>query len=326
MTIPSPPDVAPIEERREHGPRAMQSIRVSGSSINIDVMIYKGALTDLRPLLIINSLDLPMPPSETFCDEMWETGYQVIFVRRPGFGSTRALPAALLADDAVQSGAAAVAEAALINALIQTLGLDDLVLMGIGSANPVCFRLSKLNSDIKLSIFANPTFNQDIWDVFRPQWLQAMLRQTLISKSGLKIATQGLKSILRSRPVWFYKQLVQKSAGDLKYVIDNTQDFEISSKLLQNVTPETVFYDIRMSLVADPLLKDDFFKGTRAVILSGSETTERWQSQLNQEADRLGMPVVYAPAGDMFVPYASTQSVIDILTSQPSLRPAPAIF
>lgn len=326
MTNTIHPDIAPSQRRREHGRRAVRPVRIDGSSIEMDVMIYRGGLSDLRPLVIINSLDLPMPPSESFCELMWHAGYQTVFVRRPGFGSTRSLPDALLADDSVQNGAAVVGEAALINALIKTLGLDDIVLLGNGSANPVCYRLSKLNPNIKLSIFANPTFNQDIWDVFRPQWLQAMLRQTLISKSGLKIATQGLKSILKRRPVWFFKQVVQKSAGDVEYVTENAEDFIEASRLLQNVTPQTVFYDIRMSLVTDPFLKDDFFDGTPAVILSGSETTERWQSQLNQEAERLGLPVVYAPAGDMFVPYASPQTLIDILPKPRATQSVPVFY
>jgi len=320
------PDTAPNERRREQSDRAMRPVRISGSSIEVDVMIYRGGLSALRPLIVINSLDFPMPPSDTFCQLMWQAGYQTIFVRRPGFGSTRGLPDALLADDSVQNGAAIVGEAALINALIKTMGLEDVVLLGIGSANPVCYRLSKLNPNIKLSIFANPTFNQDIWDVFRPQWLQAMLRQTLISKSGLKIATQGLKAILKKRPIWFFKQVVQKSAGDVEYVTQNSEDFIEASRLLQNVTPQTVFYDVRMSLVTDPFLKDDFFHETSAVILSGSETTERWQSQLNQEADRLGLPVIYAPAGDMYVPYASPETLIDILPKPRVTESVPVFY
>ncbi|MCR9269551.1 MAG: hypothetical protein NXH72_06155 [Hyphomonadaceae bacterium] len=282
-------------------------------------MIYRGALSDLRPLVIVNSLDLPMPPPESFCELMWSAGYQVVFVRRPGFGSTPALPDALLSDDCVHNGAAVVGEAALIGALLNTLELENLVLMGIGSGNPICYRLSRLHPQIDFCIFANPTFNQDIWDVFRPQWLQAMLRQTLISKSGLKIATQGLQAILRSRPLWFFRQIVQKSPGDVNYVNENADDFKIAARLLQNVEPQTVFYDIRMSLVEDPMLTDEFFSGVNAVILSGQETTERWQSQLDKEAERLSLPVIYAPAGDMFVPYASPQTVLDIL---PLAQPA----
>ena len=92
------------------------------------------------------------------------------------------------------------------------------------------------------------------------------------------------------------------------------------------MTPQTVFYDIRMSLVMDPFRKDDFFDGTEAVILSGSETTERWQSQLNQEAERLNLPVVYAPAGDMFVPYASPQTLIEILPKPRAMQSVPVFY
>ena len=83
---------------------------------------------------------------------------------------------------------------------------------------------------------------------------------------------------------------------------------------------------MRMSLVTDPFLKDDFFNETSSVILSGSETTERWQSQLNQEADRLGLPVIYAPAGDMYVPYASPETLIDILPKPGVTESVPVFY
>jgi len=295
---------------------------VASTSVTLDVMVYRLHLSDKRPLVIIHSMEYPMPPSETFCEQMWQAGYQVIFIRRPGFGGSQALPPPLLEDDQVHSGAAAVSEAALLSLLLQSLALEDIVLLSVGSANAISYRLCKLNRSITFSVFANTVFNQDLWDVFRPKWLQSMLRQTLVSKSGLKIAAQGLKTLLNTRPIWFYKQFLQKSTGDLKYLSDNEQDFAKSAEILQNVTDEFAFYDIRMSLVPDPLLKDSYFEGLDAVILSGGETSFRWQTRLTEEAERLSLPVQFAPSGDVFVPYASPEALLAILPAVD--QPAPS--
>lgn len=303
-------------------PRAFQRFKVASTSVTLDVMVYRLHLSDKRPLVIIHSMEYPMPPSETFCEKMWQAGYQVIFVRRPGFGGSQALPPPLLEDDQVHSGAAAVSEAALLSLLLQSLALEDIVLLSVGSANAISYRLCKLNRSITFSVFANTVFNQDLWDAFRPKWLQSMLRQTLVSKSGLKIAAQGLKTLLNTRPIWFYKQFLQKSTGDLKYLADNEQDFAKSAEILQNVTDEFAFYDIRMSLVPDPLLKDSYFEGLDAVILSGSETSFRWQTRLTEEAERLSLPVQFAPSGDVFVPYASPDALLTILPAVD--QPAPS--
>ena len=56
------------------------------------VIIHRTDISDRRPLVILNSVDYPMPPSEDFCDRKWAEGYQVIFVERPGFGRSRGLP------------------------------------------------------------------------------------------------------------------------------------------------------------------------------------------------------------------------------------------
>lgn len=294
-------------------PRAMTSVTIGATSIAIDVMIYRGKLSDLQPLVIINSIDLPMPPSEAFCERMWTAGYQVIFFRRPGFGGAPGLPAALLSESEIKNRAAVTMEAALFKLLIETLGLQNIILIGLGTSNPVCFRLSKMSADIQFSVFANPLFNQGVWDIIRPPWLQSMIRQIIGSRSGLKIAVQGLKAILRRKPISFYHQFAQKSAGDRAYILANETDFKDAGRLLQNVSADTAFYDLRMSLIEDTLLEQGYFDDVDAVILSGVETTEMWKNHIRSEAERLAVSVVFAPSGDLFVPYASPDTLLDIL-------------
>jgi len=304
-------------------PREMTRILIGETSIAVDVMIYHGTLTDRQPLVIVNSLELPVPPSETFCEQMWRAGYQVVFFRRIGFGGAPGLPTALLTEREVKNGAAVTAEAALLKLLIETLDLKRAVLLGMGTSNPVCFRLSKLSPDVQFSIFANPLFNQAVWDIIRPPWLQSMMRQTVGSRSGLKIAVMGLKATLKRSPMMFYRQFAQKSPGDGDYIAANADDFHLASKLLQNISPDTVFYDLRMSLVEDTLLETDYFDEIDAVILAGEETTEDWRRHIRTEADRLSLPVTFAPSGDLFVPYASPESLLAILeTNRAGAQPA----
>ena len=312
MTSPTAPD-----------PRKMKRISIGETSIGADVMIFRGALTERQPLVIVNSLELPVPPSEAFCEQMWQAGYQVIFFRRIGFGGAPGLPTALLTEREVKNGAAVTAEAALLKLLIETLGLKQVALLGMGTSNPVCFRLSKLSPDVQFSVFSNPLFNEAVWDIIRPPWLQSMLRQTVGSRSGLKIAVMGLKATLKRSPMVFYRQFAQKSPGDGDYIAANADDFQTASKLLQNITPDTVFYDLRMSLIEDTLLEANYFDEIDAVILAGVETTKDWKRHIRKEADRLSLPVVFAPSGDLFVPYASPDSLLGILeTKRAGAQPA----
>ena len=309
--------VSSAAARRDYAPDLVQ---IGRGAIALRVEIHRKKVSRLRPLVIVNSVDFPMAPSEAFQERMWNAGYQVIFIERPGFGSSFGLPKELTTDRNIKNGAAVTTEAAVLYQLLDQLELKDIVLLGMGSANPVCYRLARMHKEIELSIFSNAMFNQNIWEVFRPRWFQSMLRQTVGSKPGLYFATYGVKYQLRRAPLTFYRQLLQKSPGDLSYFEANKPDFVKGSRLMRDIEAATYNYDLKMSLTEDPLLHDEFFAGTNAVVFSGEETTELWQSQLEAESQRLGLPVVYAPSGDLYAPYASPEFLLKTIDDHSKLR------
>lgn len=299
--------------RQEDSARRESFITLVGSSISLRVMIFRGHISQLRSLVILNSVEYPMPPSVEFCEKMWANGLQVVFIERPGFGSTRSLPKALFTAELVANGATATAEAVLLQKLIRQLELKNPVLLGMGSANPVGFRLTMIEPSISLSVYSNVVFNEDILDVFRPRWLQQMFRQMVQSKAGLKITSLGFKHRLRRKPIEFYRQLMHQSEGDITYLNSNQKDFLDAADLFQRIDHSLINFDMKMSLTTDQLLRDNFFGGSNAVALSGIETPEHWQAQLNSETARLGIPVVYAPSGDFLAPYASPDFLVSVI-------------
>ena len=293
--------------------RDFQRFSISDTSIEIEAMVYNNTLSDLTPLVIISPLELAMPPSVAFCEKMWAAGFQTIFLRRPGFGKAPGLPDALLTRQAVKERAALAAEAAIFTQLVDEMGLKNYILMGAGTSNSICYRMAQLSANIKHSIYSNPLFHPGIWDVIRPPWLRAMIRQTIQSKSGMKVAVRGLRALLRRDPIWFYKQFAQKSAGDVAYIERNKRDFQRAGLLLQKMKPEIFFYNLQSALVEDTRW-DAEFTGTRsATILSGTETLDDWKRDIKLEADRLRLPIEFAKSGDLFVAYASPDRLIDIL-------------
>jgi hypothetical protein len=147
-----------------------------------------------------------------------------------------------------------------------------------------------------------------------------MLRQTVVSTAGLKFASYGVKHQLKKAPLKFYRDVLQKSPGDLRYLEDNKQDFVLAAQMIRNIDTATLNYDLKMSLGHDERLRDQFFDGLNAVVLSGLETTDLWQSQLASEADRLSLPLVYAPSGDLYAPYASPDTLLSTIDEHSSIR------
>lgn len=302
--------------RGESDPRAFQLVAPGSGAILIEVMIYRQYVSDRRSLVIVSSVDYPMPPSEQFCDLMWDSGLQVIFIRRPGFGNSPELPGVLLRESEISNGAAVTTEAALLVKTLNKLQLKNVILIGLGTSNPVCLRLAKLSSEIELLICANPVFNQQILEVFNPVWFRTLLGLILKTRTGVKIAEVALKHQLRKDPLKFYQDVLEKCPGDWQYAQDNKADLLEACRLLLNVSPDTFLYDVRMSLLPDSTLRDDFFSDLNAVILSGQETSDEWKRQLNKEARRLGLQCTYAPSGDMLVPYVSPESLLDLIQSR----------
>lgn len=306
-------------------PRRIRPFKLAESSIEIELMIHRGELADRPTLLIINSIDFPIPPSFGFCEKIWAAGYQVVFCRRPGFGNLPGLPEPLLAKNLVKNRSAIASESALFSLLIKSLELKNIVLLGLGSSNSICYRLNQLNPEIQFTIYSNPLFHPAIWDVIKPAWLKRMIRQTLLSRSGLKIAVRGLKAVLRRDPIWFYRQFAQKSAGDQQYVSRNLDDFRDAGRMLQNITPETFYYDLQNALIEDTRWDPDITRASDAMILAGHETTKKFKSAIAAEAERLGLPIEFAKSGDIFVPYASQNHLVEILkTKVPMTASAPS--
>ena len=311
LAIRPPPVTGALRDKQSA--RAETFIHLKDSNIKLRVMIYRGQVSRLRPLVILNSVEFAMPPSIAFCEQMWANGLQVIFVERPGFGASTTLPKALFTDALIAKGATATTEAALMQDLMRELNLKDVILLGMGSANPVCYRLALLCNEISLSLYSNVVFNKDILDVFRPKWLQHMFRQTLQSKAGVKIASAGIKYRLRRKPVEFYRLLMHQSAGDVRYVNAHAADFVDAGRLFQSIDHATMECDLRMSLTPDALLKDGLFEDRNAIAFSGLETPDHWRAQLDSEAERLAIPVAYAPRGDFLAPYASPDFFLSVI-------------
>ena len=69
MTSATHKSAEPEWQSGEADARGLQRVRLGDTSIELEVMIHGGKLSKLIPLLIVNSIDYPMPPSPAFCEK-----------------------------------------------------------------------------------------------------------------------------------------------------------------------------------------------------------------------------------------------------------------
>lgn len=294
-------------------PRAFNFVAVGSSSIKIEVMDYAKDAANLRPLIILSPIDFPFPPSVSFCEIMKRNGFRVIYIRRPGFGGTPALPCELLTEVNIKNGAALMAEAALVLRVITQLNIQDSVLLGISSANPICYRICLMHPDIGLTVFSHPIFNQETIEAIRPHWVQPMAKQIILTKRGMKLAASGLRFYIKRDPLSFYDQFYSKSSTDLKYRRENEEDFLAAARFVNMITAETMFYEVVQTLTKDTFLKEGLFRDANAVVLAGSETTQKWLRSVESEALRLSVPFVQGAQGGILAAYSSPELLLRVI-------------
>lgn len=307
--------VGPAFER-VHDRRSFEIHLLVDTGIQFEVMVFDAHRDDLTPLLILPSIEFPVPPSEGFCEVMSNGGYQVVFLRRSGFGSSSALPDPLLTHAAISRGLAAATEAVLTRQLIRQLGLRDLVVMAIGTANPMAARLACLCSEIRLTIMVNPMLNQNPGQL-GPAWFHKILIQVLSSKSALLLTSRGLRKQLKANPVAFYKKSVARNVDDKNYISENVSDFVAASRLLLETNVSTFLSDIKLTLAHDAFLTDGLFSRLNVVSLVGHQSTDQYISQTMRESQRVSAHMEYAPNGDFLAAHTNPEFVLRVINKHP---------
>ena len=262
--------------------------------------ITHGAET-LRPLVLLPSAEYPGWPTQEFCGLAEQAGFRTVCLRRPGFGKVPALP-----DPDRQT--------AFIAAFLADRDLADCVLVCSGTSNVFGYRLVQ-HPNVGLTVLANCCFNFYPLTEIRPEWLARQIEQTLSSVTGARMALMGLKGAHGIfGKSWVVENFMQKSAGDLAYLRDNRGLFmEAVDCLLEGLDIHTFMMELCSTLKEDALLQDGCFGDAKVISVTGSETSEAWQSAIRAETRRVGVPLHILPSGDALVVHRSAREFLDLL-------------
>lgn len=279
--------------------RVWQTARVGPATRRVEFMQF-GA-DGLRPLIFLHSIEYPNCPSWGFCVDAAQAGFGILAIRRPGFGGS----------DRVSG---VDAQAALIGHFLEEARLENAVLVSVGSACPVGYRVAATSPRVTYSIYVNCVFNRDIIAEFRPQWLGPIFAQALQNPAGARVSLAALRQIAgQFGAKWFYETCGQKSPGDVDFVGAFEDDIEAAWRVGSAIHSDTFREEIYHSLNDDPFLTDGVFSKLRGIALSGIETTETWRAGFEAEAKRVGIPYGYLPKGDLFAAYQSGNVLLELI-------------
>lgn len=279
--------------------RIWQTTHVGPANRQLEFMHF--GRDGLRPLVFLHSLEYAAAPSWGFCVDAAAAGFGTIAVRRPGFGGSDR------ADDMD-------AQARLIRTFFDEAGLENIILVAVGSSCPVGYRLAAESPRVSYTVYVNCVFNRNIMAEFRPQWLAPMLAQALTNPAGARLSLEALRQIVRTRSTgWLFESILQKSPGDLHFARAFLREVEQSWAIGSRIHSDTFREEIRASLEDDPFLTDGRLARYRGIALSGAETTDTWKAGFEAEAKRLGVPYGYLTSGDIFAAYQSAGELLEII-------------
>lgn len=299
LTDPARGNLLDTVGERKRVLRIWQTARVGPATRNLEFMQF--GRDGLRPLVFLHSIEYPNAPSWGFCVDAAQAGFGTVAIRRPGFG----------ASDRVDG---ADAQARLIASFLEEAGLENAILVAVGSSCPVGYRLAATSPRVAYTVYINCVFNRDILAEFRPQWLAPIFVQALQNPAGARLSLEALKQVARTRSAgWLYESFLQKSEGDLTFVRTYLRDVESAWETGSRIHPDTFQEEMRWSLQDDDFLTDGVLRNFRGLALSGMETSETWKAGFEAEAKRIGVPFGYLPSGDVFAAYHCASELLDII-------------
>nr|WP_321441349.1 hypothetical protein [uncultured Hyphomonas sp.] len=277
--------------------------RFNGNWASLEYMVEGDP--ELRPLVILQSLDISCWPTAHFCQMAQAAGFRVISVRRPGFGGNPSLT-----DKAAQCE--------LVREFLARMELEDVVLTGTGSSNCVCARVT-LSGETRIgfTVFANCGFNYDQLGELQPEWIAKAIEQAVTNPAGARLSLMAFRSSWGIfGETWVFENLWRKSIGDIAFLRNNKDVMgEAIGMLQERLDAPTFTFELSGALHDDPILSDGCFVNVPAMTISGTETSGSWKDGIEHEAERLGLPpVAYLSSGDMSVIYQSTDEFFTALT------------
>jgi len=243
-----------------------------------------------RALVLLNSVEYSAMTPWQFCLDAKDNGYQIILIRRPGFGRSSSC-------ETYEAQEQIVAEA------LDILDLQDVHLHATGSAGHLGWQVFKENDRIANATFCNYAFGPVTNFEFQriTESVRQTVKQAISNELGCKLLLTGLRALEKSgKKADYIESFFGKSEADLEFVKQHQTDLYGTFKALAQLSAKTLRNDIRqLTVLAEP---DPSFQSTKPFeLLLGADAPEPFRNIASERAKALGGEVITTDRHDFFV-------------------------
>lgn len=242
--------------------------------------------TSGRPMIVLHSIEYGYIPPPDFIDAARNRDVCIYFPRRPGFGQTT--PARTLEE-----------AAATIGGFINTLNLQNTILVGLSTSAPLALAVQNARERIAQLVLVNHGLNtKDKTDTIEPKWIRGMIKMGLASPSSFAVAVRAVRAYFRaSGKERFYKMLYASVDSDLQFVEENKSIFEETGDFILQANRMNIRLDIVSSFTPNRDL-EHHISGHNSILVANGEN-QHWipTEPVSADANRLGVKFEMVPGG-----------------------------
>ena len=216
---------------------------------------------DMRPILILHSLEYGYKPPDEFISLATQSGYCIYCVLRPGFGLS-------------SSGGAIVEDAERLDEFLALLKLENVLAVSFSTACPVTLELTRSSKRLAQTFLVNYAFNAPtkIKDV-KPKWLKGLLDLCLASQASFSFAFMLTGNLIKIGGYsGFYEKLYESCSEDLAYLRGHAVEFEKAADFLLSADKDTVRREIVGSFLFNPEVNKMLANPHNIVSVTGEHT------------------------------------------------------
>ena len=271
------------------------------SSVGKHIQFMQFGKAGLRPLIWLNSIDYPMSAPWGFCVDASDAGFNVISVRRPGFGESS--PAESIDE-----------ELNILSAFLSEGQIENAVLIVEGTSRPAGLRLALEDPRITYTLLVRPGYVAESFGDVDP-WLRDLILQTMKTRAGASFSLGALAQIgRRAGHTWLYENFL-KVESDTHFVRSNARDISEAWECLCALKAETFRRELR-SLEPDPTLVPGYLEGLRGLAVIGADTPAVWRDGFLRKSEGLGIQTAFLPDGSLFAAYRNGDALLEIITER----------
>lgn len=246
--------------------------------------------TSNRPLVLLHSVEYSAMTPWQFCLDAQQNGFQIILIRRPGYG--RSTPCDKYED-----------QLPLVDEALSALELEDAHLHATGSGGFLGWQLFQTSDRVTSATFCNYAFGPvtDFEHERVTESIRQTVKQAISSELGCKLLLLGLNAMNKSGEKQKYiKNFFGNSTADLEFLKDHeTESFE-TFDILTNLSARTLRNDIRqLSVLTEPMSSAAAQKPFQFLI--GGDAPEKFRDVCKARAEERGGTIIETEKYDYFV-------------------------